>query len=631
MTGTPAISISRSSPFRPSTASTSAKDSGRPTLREATRSAARSTSTRCAPRRTITSTSPARSAPTARRRAGSTRPERSASSATRFAGNDYQQGGSGRSVRLGRSGKQPADLLRARDEDQDAELPVLRASRIDDLPRCSASSTSTTTSRSAPTSGFASLRSATTATSRARSTESPATRPASLAARDRPARFSPSPSSPNVVANPGLRRSRRPGERRTSPRAIRAYDALRPRAAGLRNAARPTSTPTTTTSTSRAAPCRRTTSRTSTRATTRPFVGPDVRRKRVRLRRLRAARIALGARHRPAALAEHRLVFLPRRAADSARPPPLGRAVRCRLLDLRQHAELAAWASARISALVERRALLGRHRFPRAAADRALLLPAGCSSTASSQPNPNAGPEDSNCVVPNGNPDGAPRARDRVRAGLLASVFEHVEPRRLALSLEPARHDRELLSGRRCEELLQHAARLRVRDSGQYRQRGVRRRRGALQAALPAAEPDRDVFVRAQRRLSVRAWAVRFQSDLRRHARRRPAVPRRSAAARLRAFIWARNGWHASTAFTFAGNEQHAASAAVHARRCGDRQELRAPRLHARRDEYLQRGLGAVHALRRGRSVPRALRRGRTTRSISPTSRPMRFSCSRRR
>ncbi len=216
-------------------ASASARDSARPTRRAATRSAARSTSSRCARRWTIISTSPARSAPTARRRAGSTRPARSASSATRSRATTFIS--RARSIKsLGRSREQLADLLRSGDQDQDAELPRLHAPRVVDLARCSGSSISITTFRSARTSGFASSRSATIATSPPHSTGSRGIRRASSAVRGRRAGFrrrrarptsSPTPSSATTSAKGAA----------SLAQSIRAYDAYGARAARIGHAA----------------------------------------------------------------------------------------------------------------------------------------------------------------------------------------------------------------------------------------------------------------------------------------------------------------------------------------------------------------------------------------------------------
>ncbi len=163
------------------------------------------------------------------------------------------------------------------------------------------------------------------------------------------------------------------------------------------------------------------------------------------------------------------------------------------------------------------------------------------------QPNPAAGPMDSNCVAPNGNPNENPGARHRVRAGLLAPLFEHVEPRRLDLSLESARHHRELLSRRRRADVLQLKAGIRVRDSDQHRQRRLRRRRSAVQAALSAPEPHDDALVRPQRCLSVRArgrgsriprraarWSTTSSFSAFRSSRVRRSLPGRSTTGMRR-------------------------------------------------------------------------------------------------
>ena len=71
------------------------------------------------------------------------------------------------------------------------------------------------------------------------------------------------------------------------------------------------------------------------------------------------------------------------------------------------------------------------------------------------QPNPGVGPEDANCVVPNGNPDERPEHATEYELGYSHLFSQHVKPRRVVLSFEPARHDRELLSRWRRAEFLQ--------------------------------------------------------------------------------------------------------------------------------------------------------------------------------
>ena len=95
-----------------------------------------------------------------------------------------------------------------------------------------------------------------------------------------------------------------------------------------------------------------------------------------------------------------------------------------------------------------RRARFRRYRLPRAAADRALLFPR---SHRAPRPSPTesgltaGGLKLRRCRPRQSERKG--RARDGVRTRPLASVLESVEPRRLGLSFEPARHDRKLLSG----------------------------------------------------------------------------------------------------------------------------------------------------------------------------------------
>ena len=163
------------------------------------------------------------------------------------------------------------------------------------------------------------------------------------------------------------------------------------------------------------------------------------------------------------------------------------------------------------------------------------------------------------------------RARDGVRTRPLASVLEPVEPRRIGLPFEPARHDRELLSGL----FVQRTQRVRLRNSDQHRQRRVRRRRSALQARLSEAEPLDGSLLRPQRRLSVFARAERFEPDLGRHARRLRAVPGRPAAARFGAFDVGAARLACGDGVYLRGQQQLALARPVHANRRGRRKVVR--------------------------------------------------------
>ena len=74
-------------------------------------------------------------------------------------------------------------------------------------------------------------------------------------------------------------------------------------------------------------------------------------------------------------------------------------------------------------------------------------------------------------------------------------------------------------------------------------------------------------------------------------------VPQQQGSVML---IWARNGWHASTALTFAGWNNTLEPAAVHPGRRGARQKLRAHRPYDCGDQHFQRRLRPVYALRCG-------------------------------
>ncbi len=90
------------------------------------------------------------------------------------------------------------------------------------------------------------------------------------------------------------------------------------------------------------------------------------------------------------AVAEHRLVLRSRRPADRERNAHLGRSLRRELHDLRKLAELAARPEPGYR-IDERRAVLGRHGIPAAAARGTSISFRRCSWTASSSPIPRQG------------------------------------------------------------------------------------------------------------------------------------------------------------------------------------------------------------------------------------------------
>ena len=234
------------------------------------------------------------------------------------------------------------------------ELPVLHAPRLDDLRAARARQPRLQFLAARRRWVSASLRWATTATSRARSTESPATRRASSAAPVRRARSRRSPSSPNAVANPVFGDHVGQGSA-TFAQSIRAYDAYWRAPLGSGTLLADFYADNDNIDFEGGAVSPYDVSHLDTRYNEGLSWGRTFDESEFAFGGYARQESLAGLGIAEHALAEHQLVFLPRRAADRQRPPPLGRTVRRELLDVRQHAELAARPQPR-SRHVERRA-----------------------------------------------------------------------------------------------------------------------------------------------------------------------------------------------------------------------------------------------------------------------------------
>ena len=260
-----------------------------------------------------------------------------------LAGNDSPASRSGESGRVDRAGKQLADLLRQADEEEDAQLPVLRAPRLDDLGDAGLGRISTITSRNAPIVGLSRLHAGRQPRRVAvPSMASPATRRASLVDPAPPAAFRRPPSSPNDVPNPVYGEHVGQGSANFA-QSIRAYDAYSraPLGAGTLLADFYAGDNNVDFSGGRRA-SRRTTSRTSTSATTKASHGgaaSTLASSRSAGTRARNRLRGLGI---DGTLAQSINSYFFRGSQQlSEQSAPFGRPLRLQLLDLRQHAELA--------------------------------------------------------------------------------------------------------------------------------------------------------------------------------------------------------------------------------------------------------------------------------------------------
>ena len=415
--------------------------------------------------------------------------------------------------------------------------------------------------------------------------------------------FSPSSSdSPNEVANPVLRRPRRSREARPSLRAYAPTTRIRARRLDP-GRSRPISTPTTTTSTSSAERSRRTTSRISTRATTKGFRGAG---------RSTQSEFAFGGYARQEALSGAGIDETLSQSIDSYffrgaqqlgnNVRALRRALRRRLFDVRQHAELAARPKRRSW---ERRASCGSRSAPDFGApllfERYFFPPVVVNGKV--EPNPGLPPLDSNCVTVNGNPNERPEHATEYELGFshLFSSTSNLDVSIYRSNLRDTIENYYPGGGAQsfCGTPLGFAYEIPINignavyegAEARYKQMFPRLNLTAtfsygLNVAYPYALGP---FVSNP---TSGGTLVDYQQFL--------GVPQQQGSAVL---TWARNGWHASAAFTFAGrNNTLNQPPYTLGRRC-DRQELRAHRFHDRRNEHLQCGLRV-----RSRSTTRAFR-----------------------
>ena len=142
--------------------------------------------------------------------------------------------------------------------------------------------------------------------------------------------------------------------------------------------------------------------------------------------------------------------------------------------------------ASRRSRLVERRPLLGRHRVPRAAAHRALFLPARARERRPRSPIPA-------CRRPTrtaSSPDRAIRSRSPSTRPSTSSASRIFSPAQSNLDVSIYRSNlRDTIENYYPGLFVQgeRPERFRVRDSDQHRQRRLRRRGNSLQAAVPAS------------------------------------------------------------------------------------------------------------------------------------------------